>query len=160
MKRLIILILVAELASATLKAQSVSDVINRFRAEQGVVYLHADKQQMKEMTIGDGPMEIDGLLKMDGGWTDVDSLCVLILDSVSSEVSRRFANIRIPWQAEGYGEFLKAAKGTTQVAVYTKPNGNRLREMVLFITDEDGTAALIQLFGNIDPKVLHNLSTK
>lgn len=116
-----LLCLTALLMSATLHAQTIRQVIDKYRFCPKANYSYVSKGAIELIKGGEGS-KID-LASL--GLTDeerVDSIYLLDLDNCSKKIKRQFAHEKINWEAEGFTPFTNVADTADHAAIYMIPD--------------------------------------
>ncbi|MBP7374204.1 MAG: DUF4252 domain-containing protein [Prevotella sp.] len=159
MKKIFLSIVLA-LATTVCTAQSVNDVIREFKGAKGAVCLNIDKSMMKLMAQGKGKMSLPENINLgDLGEIGkaVDSLKVLVLEDCNASIKNKFVKKNINWEKYGYEPIVVTNEDDENVQIYAKKNGDNFKEIVVRVASGKDEGVLVQVFGNIDPKMLNNM---
>lgn len=159
MKKIFLSIVLA-LATTVCTAQSVNDVIREFKSAKGAKCLNLNKSMIKLIGQGKEQMNLPeniNLGDLSGIGKDIDSLNILVLEDCNASVKKKFVKKNINWEKYGYEPIVVSNEDKENVQIYAKKNGENFKELVVRVTSGEDEAVLVQVFGNIDPKMLNNM---
>jgi len=156
----IFLSLVLALATTVCTAQSVNDVIREFKSAKGATCINLNKSMIKLMGQGKDKVNLPENINLgdlgDIG-KDIDSLKILVLEDCNASIKKKFAKKNINWEKYGYEPVVVTNEDKENVQIYAKKNGDNFKEIVVRVASDEDEGVLVQVFGNIDPKMLSNM---
>ncbi|BCS85280.1 MULTISPECIES: DUF4252 domain-containing protein [Prevotella] len=156
----IFLSLVLALATTVCTAQSVNDVIREFKSAKGATCINLNKSMIKLMGQGKDKVNLPENINLgdlgDIG-KDIDSLKILVLEDCNASIKKKFAKKNINWEKYGYEPVVVTNEDKENVQIYAKKNGDNFKEIVVRVASGEDEGVLVQVFGNIDPKMLSNM---
>ena len=158
MKKIFLSIALA-LATTVCTAQSVNDVVREFKSAKGATCLNLNKSMIKLMGEGKEQLSLPENIKLgDLGEVgkDIDSVKILVLEDCNASVKKKFVKKNINWEKYGYEPVVVTNEDNENVQIYAKKNGDNFKEIVVRVASGKDEGVLVQVFGNIDPKMLNN----
>jgi len=155
----IFLSLVLALATTVCTAQSVNDVIREFKSAKGATCINLNKSMIKLMGQDKDKVNLPENINLGGLGDigkDIDSLKILVLEDCNASIKKKFAKKNINWEKYGYEPVVVTNEDKENVQIYAKKNGDNFKEIVVRVASGKDEGVLVQVFGNIDPKMLNN----
>ena len=156
----IFLSLVLALATTVCTAQSVNDVIREFKSAKGATCINLNKSMIKLMGQDKDKVNLPENINLGGLGDigkDIDSLKILVLEDCNASIKKKFAKKNINWEKYGYEPVVVTNEDKENVQIYAKKNGDNFKEIVVRVASDEDEGVLVQVFGNIDPKMLSNM---